>query len=388
MLTHQALVDTLWDDNIKTVLLKRFPNATEDELRIAHGYTYGGCVIQDLGYYPFGDRFFSDLAHYVRSADFLFILLGEAQDLNEYAFALGAVSHYGSDVEGHALAVNRAVPILYPRLRRKFGDVVTFGDDRSSHLKTEFGFDVLQVARGHYASKVYHDSIGFQVSKTLLARAFQRTYALKLEDVVPRLDLALGTYRYSVRTLIPEATKAAWAAKSKQIMTRYPGTSRKEFLYNISRASYEKEWGTDYKRPGLGARLIALIFRLIPKFGPFKGLAFKVPTAEIERMFETSFDAAVRRNRLAIVESEEAGLRLLNRDLDTGRPVSAGEYALTDHTYDSLLIKLEQKKFDGVTAQIRENIIAFYDGMKSPDQHGIGRQLDALRAYKPPSKRL
>src|SRR5260370_20780347 len=178
VLTHQALVDTLWDDNIKTVLLKRFPNATEDDLRIAHGYVYGGCVIQDLGYYPFGNRFFSELVHYVRSADFLLALLGEAQDLNEYAFALGAVSHYGSDIEGHALAVNRAVPILYPRLRRKFGDVVNFCDDRPSHLKTEFGFDVLQVARGHYASRAYHDAIGFQVSKTLLERAFHRTYAL------------------------------------------------------------------------------------------------------------------------------------------------------------------------------------------------------------------
>jgi hypothetical protein len=237
---------------------------------------------------------------------------------------------------------------------------------------------VLQVARGHYASKAYHDSIGFHVSTNLLERAFHRTYGLKLEDILPRLDFALGTYRYSVRTLIPEATKAAWAAKSKQIMTQSPRTSRKEFLYNISLASYEREWGTDYQRPGPGARLIALLFRLIPKFGPFKGLAFKVPTAEVERMFETSFDAAVRRNRLAFAESEEGGLRLSNRDLDTGRPVSAGEYALTDHTYDTLLVKLEQKRFDGVTPQIRANILASYDGMKSPDQHGIGRQLDAL----------
>ena len=153
MLTHQALVDTLWDSTIKMVLIERFPNATEEELKIAHGYTYGGCIIQDLGYYPFGSRFFSDLVHYVRSADFLQALLDESLDLNEYAFALGAVSHYGADIDGHALAVNRAVPILYPKLRRKFGNEVTFGDDSISHLKTEFGFDVLQVARGHYAPK-------------------------------------------------------------------------------------------------------------------------------------------------------------------------------------------------------------------------------------------
>src|SRR5258706_82971 len=258
VLTHQALVDTLWEQSIKVVLLKRFPEATEEDLRVARGYAYGGCIIQDLGYYPFGSRFFSDLLHYVRSADFLPALLLESRDLNEYAFALGAVSHYGADVAGHALGVNRALPVPYPNLRRKFGGEVTFGEDSSSHLKTEFGFDVLQVARGHYASRAYHDSIGFQVSKNLLERAFRRTYGLKLEDIFPRLDLALETYRYSERYLIPETTKAAWAAKSEQIKAQYPGVSRKEFLYNISQASYARELGVDYQRPRPDARFIAL----------------------------------------------------------------------------------------------------------------------------------
>lgn len=383
VLTHQALVDSLWDNTIKTVLVMHFPNATEDELRVAHGYTYGGCIIQDLGYYPFGSRFFSDLLHYVRSADFLQALLDESRDLNEYAFALGAVSHYGADVEGHARGVNRAVPILYPELRRKFGNEVTFGDDPVSHLKTEFGFDVLQVARGHYASKAYHDSIGFQVSKDLLERAFQRTYGLKLEDIFRRLDLALETYRYSIRTLIPEMTKAAWAAKRTEITKQDPGVSRKLFLYNISQASYEKEWGADYRRPGLGARFLAFLFRLIPKFGPLKGFGFKVPTPQVERMFETSFDAAAERNRLSYAQAEQGGLKLTNRDLDTGRRVSPGEYALTDRTYDKLLVKLAEKTFTGVTVDIRENIIGFYDVMKSPDPHGIGSTLKLLRAYRP-----
>src|SRR5437588_2743459 len=153
VLTHEAIVDSTWDSAIKPLLLKRFPAANADDLTRAHAYAYGGCIIQDLGYYPFGSRFCSDLVHYVRSADFLHALLDESGALNEYAFALGAVSHYGADVEGHALGVNRAVPVLYPELRRKFGNEVTFGEDAPSHLKTEFGFDVLQVARGNYASK-------------------------------------------------------------------------------------------------------------------------------------------------------------------------------------------------------------------------------------------
>jgi hypothetical protein len=383
VLTHQALVDSLWDNTIKIVLLQRFPNATEDELKVAHGYTYGGCVIQDLGYYPFGSRFFSDLVHYVRSADFLPALLEESRDLNEYAFALGAVSHYGADVEGHSRGVNRAVPILYPKLRRKFGDEVTFGEHPASHLKTEFAFDVLQVARGHYASKAYHDSIGFQVSKDLLERAFYRTYGLKLTDIFHRLDLALETYRYSVCKLIPEMTKAAWAVKGKDIILQQPGTSRELFLYNISRASYEKEFGADYRRPGPGARLLAFLFRLAPRYGPFKVFGFKVLPPQIERMFEESFDAAAQRNRLSFEQAGRGGLKLSNRDLDTGRMVSPGEYALTDRTYDKLLVKLAEKKFDGVTPGIRENILGFYDSMPTPHQHDIGAQLNALRAHVP-----
>jgi hypothetical protein len=383
VLTHQALVDTLWDEAIKVALLKRFPQATEEELKVAHGYAYGGCIIQDLGYYPFGSRFFSDLLHYVRSADFLPAMLEESRDLNEYAFALGAVSHYGADVEGHSLGVNRAVPVMYPDLRKKFGNEVTYGEDRDSHIRTEFSFDVLQVVRGNYAPQKYHDSIGFQVSKELLERAFQRTYGLKLEDIFPRLNRALETYRFSVRTLIPEITRVAWVAKKHEIMAQRPDLSRKEFLFNISRTKYEEKWGADYERPGPGARFLAFLLRLIPKFGPFRVLKFKVPSPEVERMFEDSFDASVRRNRGSFAQAKEGILRLSNRDLDTGRPVSAGEYELSDKTYDRLLELLAERKFAGATSEIRANILAFYDGMKSPDKHGIGPHVELLRAYKP-----
>src|SRR5258706_3730702 len=247
VLTHETIIDTLWLDAIRPILLMRFPNATEEQLREAHGYAYGGCIIQDLGYYPFGNRFFSDLVHYVRSAEFVEALVDESQDLDEYAFALGAVAHYGADVAGHSIAVNRAVPLLYPKLRRQFGNEVTYADNPSAHLKTEFGFDVLQVARGHYAPSAYHDFIGFQVSKDLLDRAFQKTYGLKLKDLFRTLDLALGTYRFSVSKMLPTATKTAWSIKRKEIMTDQPAMSRKQFLYNIKRASFEKEWGANYE---------------------------------------------------------------------------------------------------------------------------------------------
>src|ERR1700722_7361555 len=210
VLTHEAIIDSAWDDGIKPSLLKRFPDATPDELKAAHAYAYGGCTIQDMGYYPFGSKFFSDLVHYVRTGDFIIALLRDSRDINEYAFALGALAHYSADNYGHRIAVNRSVPLLYPKLRRKYGDQVTYDEDHASHLKTEFGFDVLQIAKGHYAPNAYHDYIGFEVSHELLARAFQETYSLDLKSVFADYDVAIGTYRRSVSGIIPEMTKVAW----------------------------------------------------------------------------------------------------------------------------------------------------------------------------------
>jgi hypothetical protein len=378
VLTHEALVDSLWHDAFVPTLKARFPAATEADLKEAHAYAYGGCIIQDLGYYPFGSRFYSDLTHYVRSADFVQALVDDAQNLDEFAFAMGAVAHYGADVDGHRIAVNRAVPILYPKLRAKYGDEVTYGDNPHAHMKTEFGFDVLQVARGNYAAEAYHDFIGFHVAKDLLDRAFQETYGLKLKDLFGSLDLALGTYRFSVSSLIPNATKAAWVVKKDEIQKLAPGVTRQHFLYNIRRADYTKEWGADYRRPGIFARFLALLMRVLPKIGPLRGLEFRVPTPEAEKMFEASFDAAVKLDRQSFAEIRARALKLSNLDLDTGMPVSPGEYALTDQTYDQLLKKLGEKKFADVSADLRADILKFYGEMKGPDPHGIDGELGAL----------
>src|SRR5579871_1838751 len=369
VLTHEAIIDSLWLDTIRPLLLARFPDATADQINEAHSYAYGGCIIQDLGYYPFGSHFFSDLTHYVRSANLVQALVEESRDLNEYAFALGAVAHYGADIEGHSIAANRAVPLLFPKLRAKFGNEVTYGDDPASHLKTEFGFDVLQVARGHYAPQAYHDFVGFQVSKDLLDRAFEKTYGLTLKDVFRTLDLSLGTYRFSVSKLIPTATRAAWDLKNKEILQQQPTITRREFRYNIKRASFEKEWGRTYQHPGFGARIMAFFFRLLPRFGPFQGLAFKVPNTQAERMFEDSFDAAARRDHQSFDQISKQSFRIANRDLDTGKPVSPGEYALTDRTYDALLRKIADKKFQGVSPELREDVLSFYARMNMPDAH-------------------
>src|ERR1035437_663545 len=275
VLTHEAIIDSTWDSAIKPVLLKRFPAATADDLLAAHAYAYGGCIIQDLGYYPFGSKFFSDLAHYVRSGDFILNLIRESQDLDEYAFALGALSHFAADNNGHSIAVNRAVPMFYPELGRKFGKAVTYADDPFSHGKTEFAFDVFQAAKGRYASAAYKDFIGFQVAKPLLDRAFQDTYGMTLEKVFLSVDLTIGSYRRAVGSILPALTRVAWQLKKQEIRKDAPSATCKTFLYNLSRSSYEKNWGATYKEPGIRSKILATVFRIVPRAGPFRPLQFK-----------------------------------------------------------------------------------------------------------------
>src|SRR4029077_12287814 len=244
VLTHEEVVDLVWTDELRPLLLKRFPELTEDQLKEAHGYAYGGAVIQDLGYYPFGSVEFSDLVHYFRSGDFFRELLAQSQDANEYAFALGALAHYTSDIEGHP-AVNQSVAIQYPKLRAKYGKSVRYAEDHAAHLKTEFGFDMVQVAKNRYASQQYHDFIGFQVSKPLLERTFPIVYGLELKDVLAHEDLAVGSYRFAVSRMIPQMTQIALRTHKKDLMKETPNFAKKKFLYRLSRSDYEKEWGKD-----------------------------------------------------------------------------------------------------------------------------------------------
>lgn len=361
VLTHQAIIDSNWDQSIKPLLLRRFPSASEEQLRVARAHAYGGAIIQDMGYYPFGNKFFSDLVHYVRSGDFIEALISESQDLNEYAFSLGALAHYAADSKGHELGTNRAVPVIYPKLRARYGDTVTYADDKTSHLKVEFGFDVVQVARGRYAPDAYHDFIGFKVSRPVLERAFQETYGLELDQVLPNVDLAIGTFRRTVSGLIPEMTKVAWELKKDELEKSSPGITREKFVYNLSRAGYEREWGREYEKPGMMARVIAFTVRIVPKVGPFRILAFKPPTPETEQMFMNSFNATVEEYRASLAHVGAGQLALENRDFDTGRRTVAGEYRLADEAYSRLLRRLAEKDFEKLTPALREDILAFFN---------------------------
>jgi hypothetical protein len=365
VLTHEAIIDSVWDRSIRVLLLERFPNATADELTHAHAYFYGGSIIQDLGYYPFGNRFFSDLTHYVRSGDFILSLIRNSQDLNEYAFSLGALAHYAADNNGHRIATNLAVPVLYPKLRVKFGNLITYADDPFSHLKTEFGFDVFQAARGRYAPDGYKGFIGFEVSKLVLERAFEETYGMKIEKVFASFDLAIGSYRRTVSSIMPTMTKVAWQLKNQEITKEAPGITRQKFLYNLSRSSYEKNWGTTYQRPGWRSRCLAFFFRIVPRVGPFKVLAFKKLTPATEKMFMASFNATIDRYSELLAAQKAGRLELRNENFDTGEPTEAGHYKLADEAYAKLLDKLADH-YVGMPPELRADILAFYHNLDAP----------------------
>jgi len=365
VLTHEEIVDLVWATQLSPLLLKRFPTLTEDQLKEAHAYAYGGAVIQDLGYYPFGSAEFSNLVHYVRSGDFVRELLLQSQDANEYAFALGALAHYTSDIAGHP-AVNRAVSIQYPKLRAKYGNSVRYAEDHTAHLKTEFGFDMVQVAKNRYASQQYHDFIGFQVSKPLLERTFPIVYGVELKDVLTHEDLAVGSYRFAVSRMIPEMTKIALRTHKKDMMQETPNFAKRKFLYRLSRSDYEKEWGKDYKKDGFKTRLFSVLLRYMPKIGPFKALAFNNPTAQTEDLYFKSINTTVDQYRIFPEQVRTDSLILANCDFDTGKETKAAEYSLTDDTYAKLLGQLAGRKFDLTSPDLRENILNFYADLSLP----------------------
>lgn len=358
--SHEAIVDALWDVRIKPILLTRFPGSSPEQLRTAHAYALGGSIIQDMGYYPYGNKFFSNLTHYVRSGDFVANLLAESKDLNEYAFALGALSHYASDDNGHRLATNLAVPMLYPKLHKTFGNYVTYEDNPAAHLKTEFGFDVLEIAKGRFAPEAYHDFIGFSVAKSLLERGFRDTYSLELSDLFENLDLALGSYRHAVSQTIPLATRVAWAQRQDEIRQSSPSITRRRFLYNMKRSSYEKEWGKQYKRPNAWERFLALLLKIVPKIGPLQTLAFHMPTPEAEALFMNSFNVSVKKYSGRLLETQSNQLNLPDTNFDIGELTKPGAYKLADETYCELLDKLAERNFAGVGGAIRSNILAYY----------------------------
>jgi hypothetical protein len=366
VLAHEATIDLLWDSHLKALIVRRFPSASSDDIARARAFAYGGSLIQDMGYYPFGSHFFSNLLHYVRSGDFIVALLRDATTPEEYGFALGAVAHYATDTTGHPLAVNRAVPIAFPKLASKFGDRVTYAQAPRQHVLVEFSFDVVQAAGGTYLPESYRSALGFQVATRLLEQAFAETYGLDMKGLFLDEDLAIGTFRFAVGELLPSITEAAWRDKRDDILKRTPGMEQRNFVFTYSRADYEKEFGTVYRKPGFFARVIAFAYKLVPKIGPLAPLSFKPPTPETEGFFVESFVRAREQYGRALDAVRSGSNRFPNVNFDTGQLVRYGDYPLADRTHLELLKKLHERRFANVTPTLGAALIEYF-GDRAPD---------------------
>ena len=358
VLSHEELIDVEWASDIRPALLKRFPKSTDDEITKAHAYAYGGSVVQDLGYYPFGSHEFTNFLHYVRSGDFVATMIRDARDVNEFAFALGALSHYAADSWGHP-AVNQGVSIEYPKLRNRYGSVVTYEEDPAAHLKTEFSFDVVQVAKKRYVAKQYHDFIGFQVSESLLERSFLDTYGIPSDQFLHADDLSIETFRFSVARVIPEMTQVAIASR-KQHLQEKDDAARQQFLYHLSRSDYERNFGSNYRKPGVFARILAFFLKLVPKFGPFKALGYKDPTPQTEDLYFRSMDNVVAQYHRLIHDVDAKDLQFPNRNLDTGELTRAAHYKLSDEAYDDLVRRLAKDHFSHLTPRLKASVLEYF----------------------------
>src|SRR5258708_33016397 len=252
---------------------------------------------------------------------------------------------------------------MYPGLAKKYGPVVTYQEKPSAHMKVEYGFDVDQVAEGNYAPHAYHDFVGFEVSKPVLERAFARTYSLEMSSVFLSVDMGIGSYRHAVSTVIPHMTKVAWHLKKDEIQHSHPSETKKEFIYNNSNSGYRKEWGQVYEKPGFGARLKAFFLRVVPKIGPFSGLAFHPPTSAVEQLYMNSFNKTLCHYRALLLAQREHRLQLPNDNLDTGAVTGAAAYRLTDETYAKLLDKTSGKP---VPEALRRDLLSYYADLDKP----------------------
>lgn len=388
VLTHEAIIDVCWDKGIQPLLLQKYPATTEKQLREARAYAYGGSVAPDIGYYPFGSRFFTELVHYVRSGDFVANLFDESKDVYEYAFALGVLGHYYADRYGHPLGTNPGVPLTYPKVQAKFGPVVTYEQDPLAHVRLEFGFDVVQTARGNYVSDKYHSFIGFKISKGLLERAFYKTYGLRVNDVFKSLPCAINACRWVVENLIPVTTRVAWAAKKKDIMKANPGMTRRKFEYRMQRMVYYNANGMEREKPGAVPVIVSVVVRVVPKVGPLKKYKIKVPGKEAENLFIKSFDTVTVHYTAALNHVPDSTSRYKNIDYDTGKDSEPGEYGLADRSYGVLVLKLKETNYKTVSLSLKNSILGYYNKpprgevKTSPEeQERVAAAVAALRSF-------
>lgn len=391
VLTHEQLVDLAWNDSIRPLLLSRYPNASAAQLQQAHAYAYGGSAIQDMGYYPFGKAFFSDLTHYVRTGDFVVNLFRNQRNINELAFAVGALSHYLGDNIGHSQCINRATPIEFPNLERKYGHWVTYDENEHAHVRTEFAFDIDQMTHHRLAPAAYLRYIGFRVPRRLVERAFYETYGLRLAEVLGPERPAIQSYDSSVRNFIPRFAHAEVVLHGSHFPPDVSDEAFRRYEEQVAKADFQAHWAAAHHHPGFETHLLAIVIFLLPRIGPLSDLAIRGPVSQTEEWYVQSVNNTMSalREVLATLRNPGQELALANRDLDTGGLEKPGTYRLTDQTYANLLHHITADPARHVPYGLKRDFVAYYrdpdvlTDFKSPkDRARLQAELETLRGMK------
>lgn len=389
VLTHEELVDLAWNESIRPLLLARFPGTTDHQLVVAHSYAYGGCAVQDMGYYPFGKPLFSNLTHYVRSGDFVSWMLRNARTIDEYAFAIGALTHYLGDSIGHSEAINPATAFEFPKLQRKYGDSVTYGESPHGHIRTEFAFDVQELGKMEFAPPAYLRKVGFRVPRGFLRRAFASTYGFDVRSVLGSDRPALHSYRTAVRSFIPAFAEAEVVLHRHQFPPHDDDEAYRVFSERVSRTNYERRWKHTYKGPGIKAHLLAIVVFLVPKIGGAADLAIKIPTPETQHWYFRSVNRTVdvlNETLRKLRDDASDPISLANLDLDTGKQDKPGDYHLADDAYAKLLDRLTAKPGIPISSDLKQHIVGYY-GDLAADNDPILRQLALIKEMKTKEQR-
>jgi hypothetical protein len=364
--THQELIDLAWKHSIRPILLKQYPTLTEAQLQEAHAFAYGGSAIQDFGYYPFGNAFFSDLTHYVRSGDFVISLLRNAHTADELAFAIGSLSHYIGDTVGHSAAVNLSVPVEFPRLEKKYGANVNYAQDPHAHVQTEFAFDINQLSKRRFAPSEYTKFVGLEVPRDLLRKAFFETYGLNLPDIIGTKETSIRIYRYAVRRFLPNIARAETLLHKKSFPEDIPSPDLDDLRNDLVQASTDNNWEAYRKKPGVTSHLYAGWIYILPKVGTLKMLAIKGPTQQTEALYIKSVNRSIKALRFVLTNFDHIERYIPNRDLDTGLVVKPGGYPLADKTYAILLERITQHPEKVVPLQLKHDLTAYYADPEAP----------------------
>ena len=373
VLTHEQIIDLAWNDSIVPMLLSRYPHTTQAELERARAFAYGGCAIQDAGYYPFGHTFFSDLTHYVRTGDFVASLIRNSRNVYDLAFALGALSHYVGDNIGHSEAVNPSTAAEFPSLEKKYGPEVTYDESPHGHIRTEFAFDINQLSKRRLAPSAYLNHVGLEVSMPLLERAFFETYGLHLRNMDIDRKAAEVSYRRAVRNFIPSVARAEVYLHREGFPEDQPGPEYDLYEQRVQEADATNDW-EQYRKGhfSIRTRLLAFVIVIVPKVGVFSDLAIRGPQQQTEARYIESVNRTLERYEqlLGYLTTNPAAkpgvtMKLENRDLDTGAKVRPGRYRLTDETYAKLLGKVTALGA-AVPVTLKRDLLNYYADPAAP----------------------